>query len=51
MKQRNESSDDERTVRDNATRESWPLNDDRANYELARVAREAQAEGRERARA
>jgi hypothetical protein len=44
-------TDEERRVRDTALRESWPYDDDRANYPAAVARRRAQAEGRERAHA
>jgi hypothetical protein len=46
---RSELSEQEQQVRDTAQRESWSLNDPRANYPLAEKATKAQAEGRERA--
>jgi hypothetical protein len=42
-------TEEERQIRDTSMRESWPLNDPRANYPLAEKAREARREGRERA--
>ena len=37
---------EERHVRDTALREAWPMNDERANYPLANLARAARAAGR-----
>lgn len=48
---RSQLSEEDQRIRDTAQRESWPLNDPRANYDLAELARRAQAEGRERASA
>lgn len=46
---KDKATDDDRAIRDTASREAWPMNDPRANYPLAQQARQAQAEGRERA--
>jgi hypothetical protein len=51
MRNRSTGTAEERAIRDTAIRESWDLNDPRADYELAERARAARAEGRERANA
>lgn len=48
---RSQLSEEERQIRDTAQRESWSMNDPRANYPIAEAAREARREGRERANA
>lgn len=48
---RSQLSEEDQRIRDTAQRESWPLNDPRANYPIAEQARQARAEGRERANA
>lgn len=42
--------EERRRVRDTAVREAWPMNDERANYPLANLARAARAAGRRQSR-
>ncbi len=51
MTNRKPATDQDKEIRDTAVRESWPMNDPRANYPIAEQARQATAEGRDRANA
>ena len=48
MPDSNPTHAEQRAIRDTAQRESWPYNDERANYDVAEVARTAQRQGSQR---
>ena len=48
MKHRTDNHAEQQAIRDTAMRESWPYDDERANYDVAEIARTAQRQGFQR---